>query len=224
MNKLKQSAFKLRRQKKSYGEISQRLSIPKSTLSYWFKTDSESSRIKKILIKRAQKKAVGRLRKMALVHKEKWEKIHLSYRKKAGQEFPVLISQPFFGPGLMLYWGEGDKKLRNGIVRVANTDYRMLKIFIAFLIKACQIRSEKIRVWLLLYPDLNEKRCKEYWSRMLNVPKKQFVKSQYILGREKRRKVDYGVCTVQVYSRELKEKIIEWINLYSEKLEQAGIV
>ncbi len=224
MNKLKKSAFKLRKQAKSYGEISRQLGIPKSTLSYWFKTDSESSHIKKILIKKAQKKAAGRLREMAFAHKEKWEKIHLFYRKQANREFPMLVSQPFFGPGLMLYWGEGDKKLRNGIVRIANTDYRMLKIFIAFLINSCRTQPKKIRVWLLLYPDLDEKKCKKYWSRMLNVPKKQFVKSQYILGRERKRKVDYGVCTVQVYSRELKEKIIEWIDLYSKRLEKAGIV
>ncbi|MBM3205671.1 hypothetical protein FJZ41_02380 [Candidatus Shapirobacteria bacterium] len=162
---------------------------------------------------------------MALAHKEKWHKIHLDYRNQADQEFPKLISQTFFGPGLMIYWGEGDKRLKNGIIRVANTDHRLLKVFIAFLIDSCKIRLEKIRLWLLLYPDLNEKRCKQYWSKMLNIPQKQFVKSQYIFGREKKKKVDYGVCSVQVYSRELKEKIIEWINLYyNEKLKQAGIV
>lgn len=114
--------------------------------------------------------------------------------------------------------------MKNGIVRISNIDHRLLKIFAAFLRNCCRVDPKKIRLWLLLYPDLNEEKCKKYWSKVLDLPQEQFVKSQYILGREKRRKVSYGVCSMQVYSRELKEKIIEWINLYSLKLEQAGIV
>lgn len=224
MHKLKRKAFELRRQNKSYNTINRELGISKSTLSSWFKKDKYSSEVKKTLIKRSQEKAVERLRLMAVGHKEKWRKIHLSHRLLANQEFPELINNPFFIPGLFIYWGEGDKRLKNGIVRIANVDYRLLKVFIAFLRNSCKIELEKIRLWLLLYPDLNEIECKEYWSKSLNVPKKQFVKSQYIIGREKKRKTNYGVCSVQVYSRELKEKIIEWINLSSQRLEQAGMV
>ncbi|MBI4100296.1 hypothetical protein HY439_00980 [Candidatus Microgenomates bacterium] len=223
-NKLKKKAFTLRKKQRSYNTISRELGIPKSTLSNWFKADVYSSRVKKVLIKRAQEKAIEKLKLMAQANKEKWRRIHLNYRNQATQEFPKLFSMPLFGPGLMIYWGEGDKRLKNGIVRISNIDYRLLKIFIAFLRVCCQIQLGKIRLWLLLYPDLNEKICKEYWSKILGVSQEQFVKSQYILGREKKRKVDHGVCSIQVYSRELKEKIIEWINLYNQALERAGIV
>lgn len=224
MNKLREKAFELRKQEISYNEINRRLGIPKSTLSSWFKTDKDSSCVKKILIKKAQKKAIKKLKLMALTNKEKWQKIHLSYRKQAFLDFPKLITEQFFIPGLLIYWGEGDKKLENGIVRIANIDYRMLKVFISFLVYPCQTRLEKIRIWLLLYPDLDERKCKDYWSKMLGISQNQFIKSQYISGREKKKKVGYGVCSVQVYSRELKEKITEWINLYSKTLDQAGIV
>ena len=52
-----------------------------------------------------------------------------------------------------------------------------------------------------------------------------FVKPYFIKGREKKKRVNYGICSVQVYSRELKEKILEWIDLYSVKLvKKAGMI
>ena len=225
MNKLKNEASELRKQEKSYNEINKLLGVPKSTLSNWFKTDKNSLIVKNKLIKKAQIKSTDKLKLMAAANKKKWQEIHLSYRKQAIFDFPSLIKEQYFLPGLLIYWGEGDKKLENGIVRIANIDYRMIKIFILFIIHSCNIKAEKIRLWLLLYPDLNEGECKNYWSKSLGIPQNQFIKSQYISGREKKKKINYGVCSVQVYSREIKEKIIEWINVYSQRLlENAGIV
>lgn len=59
---------------------------------------------------------------------------------------------------------------------------------------------------------------------MLNITPGQFIKTQYIRGREKVKRVTNGVFSIQVYSRELKEKIIEWISLCSERIGVAGIV
>lgn len=224
MDNLKEKAFELRRQEFSYNEIHRRLGISKGTLSNWFKTDKNSLNVKEILTKNAQVQAVKKLKLMAQANKEKWQKIHISYRKQAFLDFPRLIKEKYFVPGLIIYWGEGDKKLENGIVRIANVDYRMLKVFINFLVYSGKIQLEKIRLWLLLYPDLDEQKCKAYWSNVLGVSQNQFIKSQYIFGRERKKKVNYGVCSVQAYSRELKEKIIEWINLYSRMMDQAGIV
>lgn len=95
-SKLKERAFELRRQRKSYNAISQKLAIPKSTLSGWFKLDPYSSQVKEILIKKARAKAVKKLRLMAQANKEKWQKLHLSYRNQAIQEFSGLISKPLF--------------------------------------------------------------------------------------------------------------------------------
>ncbi len=224
MNSLKEKAYELRKKINSYSEIGKELGVSKSTLSGWFKNDSDSLIVKKILVSRAQEKAGNQLRLMSLANKEKWEKIHLSYRKEAFNAFSVLVLNPFFVPGLLVYWGEGDKVLKNGIVRIANIDYRLLKVFIKFLINSCIIPKEKIKFWMLLYPDLNENICKEYWSKSLDIPQEQFIKTQFIKGREKKKRITNGVCYVQVYSRELKEKIIEWINLYFDKLNNAGII
>lgn len=222
-SKRKSLAFELRKKGNSYHKIEEKLGIAKSTLSSWFRDKDFSSKIKEILIKRAQEKAKKQLRLLSLVHKSKWERIHLGYRNEAKLCFPKLVKHKFFGVGITIYWGEGDKNLKNGIVRVSNTDYRLLRIFTLFLLKTCKIKLEKIKVWLLLYPDLDKKVCINYWSNRLHLSLDHFVKPYCIKGREKTKRVHYGVCSVQVYSRELKEKILEWIDLYSVKLGSAGM-
>lgn len=216
MNNLKEKALNLRKLNKSYSEIHRELGIAKSTLSNWFKSESFSTHIKNQLIKKTRANRIKNLKLMAIANKEKWRKIHENYREKARIDFPKILKEKYFIPGIFIYWGEGDKKLTNSTVRMSNTDERMLKIYIKFLVEVCKISPEKIRVWLLLYPDLNDVDCKYYWSKTLSIPISQFCKSQYILGREKRRKVNNGVCSIEVYSRELKEKILEWIDLYSK--------
>lgn len=216
MNLVKEKAIQLRKKGYSYNKINFVLKIPKSTLSEWFKNEEFSKLIKINLTKISQANAKDNLKKLALANKTKWEKIHLSYRNKAKEEFLSLVKNRLFITGLVIYWGEGDKRLDNGILRIANTDCLMLKVFIKFLEDIINIPKEKIKLWLLLYPDLNESKCKEYWSKELNISKDQFIKSQYIIGKEKNRRVSYGVCYVQIYSREIKEKVLEWINLYAQ--------
>lgn len=223
MNRSKDKAFELRKEGKSYRDIQRVLGTPKSTLSSWFKENRISSQIKVALTRRAQKRAAKLLRLMAAANKERWQQKHLAYRREAQEQFHELLTDPLFPAGICIYWGEGDKRLKNSIVRVSNTDARLLKIFTIFLQRSCGVTRDRLRAWLLLYPDLSEKGCKRHWSTILNIPQPQFIKSHFIVGRAKT-KTKLGICTVQVYSRELKEKIITWIDLYSSWLQRAGIV
>lgn len=225
MNKIKLEALKLRKEYKSYREISLMLGVPKSTLSGWFKNDFQSQEVRASLTQVAQQKAYPKLLLMAQANKAKWQHIHESYREEARNTFKNNMLNPLFGAGLAIYWGEGDKKRRNGIVRVSNIDHRMLQIFVQFLVECCGVDRGKIRMYLLLYPDLNEIDCMQFWSQNLELPLEQFTKTQYIIGRHQKTRLEFGVCSVQVYSRKLKEQIIEWINLYYDELYQsAGMV
>jgi hypothetical protein len=211
-------AIKLRKQKRSYNEISKILGIPKSTLHYWFKKNSWSEKIKKELIKKAQVLARKNLKLMAKANKKKWEEWHHQCQHEAVKEFPAIKDNPLFLAGLMLYWGEGDSKIENSIVRLANIDPEMIRIFSLFLKKICGISKEKIKVSLVLYPDLKEEYCKAFWSKVSDVPLTQFMKSQVIEGRHPTKRLSYGVCTIYHNSRELKEKIFTWIKLYQREL------
>lgn len=207
-------AIVLRKQGKSYNEISKELGIPKSTMGYWFRGNPWSEEIKKKLIKKAQILTIPKLRLMSQANKRKWEMWHEQCRQKAIQEFPLFKNNQLFLAGLMLYWGEGDKVLKNDLVRLANSDPEMIKIFYKFLKNALLLPSEKIFLKLTLYPDLNEKKSKRLWARMLNIPLKQFKNSAFIVGKHPEKRLSYGVCTIEVHSRNLKEKILMWIELY----------
>lgn len=225
MKALQQRALLLRKRKKSYNEIQRLLGVPKSTLSGWLKNQQYSVAITKELTVRAQQQAIRKLRLMAEANRKKWKGIHRAYRQSARNDFLHLAQSHLFTAGVALYWGEGDKQAKNGIVRVSNTDSSLLQVFIRFLLQCCGTPKEKIRIWLLLYPDLKREGCEQYWSAALKIPLHQFTKSHYIVGREKKRRLSYGVCTVQIYSRETKERILEWIELLGHNLQRhAGVV
>ncbi len=215
-------AIKLRKQKKSYNEISKELGIPKSTIHYWFKSLRWSKAIKKELTERAQRLATKQMKAMARANKRRWEAWRKQHREDAKKEFPVLKLNSLFLAGLMLYWGEGDSKMNNYIVRLANTDPEMIKLFSLFLHKTLWVPRNKIKINLILYPDLNEEKCKNFWSRCSGIPKNKFYKTQFIKGRHPTRRLSYGICNVCVSSRALKEKIFTWLKLYQQELKSSA--
>ncbi|OGE62719.1 hypothetical protein A2964_03025 [Candidatus Daviesbacteria bacterium RIFCSPLOWO2_01_FULL_40_27] len=216
MRKDRHLAIQLRRQGKSYNEIYKELCVPKSTLYLWFKNNKCSQDIKRNLIKKTQILARPQLKAMALANKNKWEIWHEKCRRDAAEEFARLKGNQLFIAGLMLYWGEGDKVIKNGIVRLSNSDPAMIKVFHSFLNKVLRVSAEKIVIKLILYPDLEETVHKKFWSKFLNIPLTQFRTSAVITGKHATRRLSYGVCSIEVYSRELKEKIFTWIKLYQE--------
>lgn len=217
-------AIELRKRGVSYNKICKELGIPKSTMHYWFRDLRWSQRIKKELTEKAQRLATKQMKAIAKANKKKWATWRKQHREDAKKAFPLIKSNRLFLAGLMLYWGEGDSKIENGCVRLANTNPEMIKIFTRFLQKVCQIPKEKIKASMVLYPDLNEEICKKFWSKVSNLPFSQFRKTQVIKGRHPTRKLSFGICTVYVNSRELKEKIFVWLKLYQRELKlNAGV-
>ena len=96
---------------------------------------------------------------------------------------------------------------------MSNVDPEMIKIFIIFLVKICKVDDAKIKLWLLLYLDLKEKDCKRYWQEKLNIKDEQFGKTQYIMGRHKIKRLNWGVGNMYTTNRVLKEKLLTWIEL-----------
>jgi len=132
-------------------------------------------------------------------------------------EFPSFKKSPLFVSGLMLYWGEGDKNMKNGVVKLVNSEPEMIKISYLFL-KKVGVPENKIYANLLLYPDLLDKPQKRFWSKSTGLPFEKFKKSTYIIGRHPTKRLSYGVCSIAVNSRELKEKIFKWLELCRQGL------
>jgi len=208
MRKDKIRAYELRRQDKSYSEISKALGIPKGTLGGWFKDEEWSKTIRDSLGAKHSLASPAKLAAIIKSNKERWSKKRQEYRDLGESEFKQLQNDPMFLTGVMLYWGEGTKDAKGSQVKLANSDPMMIRIFYAFLKDTIKVPKDKINIWLLLYPDLADDMQKSFWSRATGVPSSQFKKSVYIVGRHPTKRLSYGVCNIYVQSRDIEEKIL----------------
>jgi hypothetical protein len=131
------------------------------------------------------------------------------------QEFEFNKNDPLFMAGLMIYAGEGDKTNRFRI-KLTNSEFYLHLIFIKFLEKFLKIERKNIKFWLLLYPDHDIEKSVGIWSYKLNISKSNFNKSQVIAGKEKIRKLQYGVGNSIISSVILKKKLLKWLEICRE--------
>ncbi|MDO8594675.1 MAG: hypothetical protein Q7R93_04150 [bacterium] len=213
----KQKAFELRRQGKSYKEIRSVLGMSLAILSDWFKNEDWSKKIKSRLVSAASTRNSYKLDLMHKARKKQLDSLYEKAREEAKSEYRTFSSNHLFIAGLMIYWGEGDKlsKYRCGI---ANTEPRMLKVFSRFLQEIAGINPKKIKIWLLLYPDLVDANCKKYWVEACGLPEANFSKSITVQGKSAIRRLNYGVCSMAIYNRYFKEKMLTWLELASKEL------
>lgn len=214
----KEKAFELRKQKKSYRQIAEEVGVSKSTVSYWFRAINWSRDIQDQLTKRAQKISQNRLKHLNNLKKIKYKKLYIQAEQEAKLEFSRIKKDSLFIAGTMIYWGEGDRQFKNGIVRVSNVDSRMLTLFKDFLVKVCGVDKQKIRGHTLIYPDLKSNECIDYWSKSIGLDLKAFYKPAVIKGRHKVNRLPYGVCSIGVNNKYLKKKILTWIDLLADEI------
>lgn len=225
MRKDKQIAIDLRRSGKSYQEISEALAVPKSTLSNWFQGAPWSQETRQQLDILNRKQAKERMSLLAQAAKEERTRLYQARRVEARKIYERWKDDRLFVAGLMLYWGEGDRFLNNGAIRVANTDPYMLRVFHAFLRRFLPDIAHKVSAYLILYPDLINQQCLQYWSEHISVALDKFMKTHYIEGRHPHKRLPYGICTIYVSSRQHKEMMDEWLQLVRQDQSfHAGIV
>lgn len=212
----KQEAFELRRGGKSYKTISRELNIPLGTLAGWFKKEPWSEDIKIRLIQQQTSSSLEHMEKMRVANIRRFEEQRKQYRNEAISEFHKLKKNPLFIAGLMLYWGEGEKQPKSSQVRLGNSDPALVKTFYIFLRDCLKIGEDGIHFWLLLYPDLLEEVQKKFWSTAVGMPLVSFKKSIFIKGKHPSKRMAYGVGTVYVSSRALKERMLKWIDMAND--------
>jgi len=210
----KNKTFDLRKQGKSYKQISDLLKVSKSTVSLWLKNVDWSKDIKERLIEESKITSRKRLTDLNGLRKNRLEDHYAKAEKEATKEFKKLRDDRLFITGINLYWGEGDKVFKNGIVRISNIDEKLLKIFNDFLQMICRVAVDKIRAGILLYPDLDPDECLKFWSENVRISASRFFKSTVIQGKHKEKRSGYGVCIVSVHDKYLKKKMLVWLDLF----------
>ncbi|MFT5037058.1 MAG: hypothetical protein ACI9VM_000632 [Candidatus Azotimanducaceae bacterium] len=205
----KEQAFALRRSGKSYKEIHSSLGMSVSTLSNWFHGQDFSEAIKKSLTNEAIAVSSVRLRKLNKIRGDSLAALYEQAKREAVSELDRYKNDPLFISAIVAYWGEGDK-VTTGLVRLANTDPAMIKLFMLFLTRICKAPPEKIKGALYIYPNLDEYECKRYWSDQTGLV--HFHKTMILPSRHKTKRLPYGTCTVLIANTYLKKKMLVWID------------
>lgn len=118
---------------------------------------------------------------------------------------------------LGLYVSHGNLK-NNTSVKFTNSNPAIIKIFIKFLTVICGVPKEKIKASLIIYPDISVKVARDFWSRFLDITKKQFSKTTVLKSRNgssSKKHSSYGMLTLYVHNSKLLNIIKEWVKEYA---------
>src|SRR3989338_6363392 len=153
-----EQAKELRKRGFTYVEIGKIVDVLISTVFLWFSRETWSKSITEDNQKRAAKENKKRISLLNKARGNQYKKLYTEAERSAVTEFKHYKNNPLFIAGLMLYVGEGDNT-DNHLIRIANAKIDVHRIFIKFAKEYLGVPREKIRFWVLLYPDLVPQKC-----------------------------------------------------------------
>ncbi|MEN9621926.1 MAG: hypothetical protein RLZZ67_360 [Candidatus Parcubacteria bacterium] len=192
--------------------------ISKETLTHLYTSKKLSTALIAKELKQSQRKIDYWITKYNIKKRTISEAIY-ELRNPNGDPFKFTPPQTkedalLYALGLGLYWGEGAKRGKGG-VRLANTDMKLVKIFIRFLQKFFNVDKKRLRFGLQIFDDINPNAALNYWMKQLDVPKEQFYK--VIVSKVRGTgtytyRSEYGVLMVYFNNIKLKALICELID------------
>ncbi len=209
--KLLARAIDLRKKGYSVKEVAKTLEIAQSTSSEWLRDVILSRSAKIRLLKRiklGQFNSAATKRKRKQLLKQRLESRALAVLRK--QKHSSLTDKLSCA---ILYWCEGAKD--DTSLKFTNSDPDVLKSFIYLLRKSFEIDEKKFRPIIHLHPYHNEGIQLEYWSSILKIPTKQFMKSWRKQNTGKRIKRDYQGCvTINYYDSLVAKQLIAYAKAF----------
>ena len=118
---------------------------------------------------------------------------------------------------LGLYLTEGNIKNKNSI-RFSNSNPALVKIFVKFLKVICGVENDRIKMSLIVYPDVSSREIKNYWAKFLDLPVSQFTKTtvlEHRNGKSLKKHSEFGTITIYVHNTKLLGIIKEWAREYA---------
>lgn len=143
-------------------DIAEELGVSKSSASLWCRGIDPGPRPKRRVPRDRPPNKLQRAKTAEI------ERLRLEGLERIGQlsERDLLIA------GTALYAGEGAK--RDGDVRVANSDPRILVLFMTWLRHFWHLDESRLRVRVYLHQGLDLDAANAFWSELLLVPVSQF--------------------------------------------------
>lgn len=217
---LKNRAIAMRRRGASLRDVSARLGIQKSTLSYWFKNVILSKHHQALLKSRTDLSLVTARKAAVRWHNAGKEKRLTLAREAAHMTLGKLSAESLETAELalaLLYLGEGMKK--TSITSLGNSDPLILKFFVKSLRRIYNVPVDKIRCELHIRADQDGDKLRRYWSRMLKLP----LANISGISRDTRTKGKptyphyKGVCIVRCGRVEIQRKLVYIATTFCEQ-------
>ena len=201
-----EKAKRLRLKGKTYIEINRELglSIPKSTLSYWFRNLRLSpSAVERIAF--VSSANLKRGRKTMLENKSRARGVRIKMLHERNQPLYRLFSKDINVRKIVLailYLAEGSKTKRSSIM-FGNSSPSTVKLFVSLLRSCFVIEESKFRATVQCRADQNVAELQKFWSKITRIPAKQFYKAHIdkrSVGKPTKKPNYKGVCRIDYFS------------------------
>lgn len=206
---LKSRATSLRKRGLSIPYIENKLGIPRSTLSGWFKDIKLSTKQRKKLLSNWKNGLASARKKAASWHIEDGNKRRRAIKEEIEKFSSDIKIDKKIGELIMatFYLAEGGKT-ENSFV-IANSNPEILKGIISLQRYLYKIDESKFRCALHLRKDQNEKILKNFWSKILDIPEFKFTKTQFDKRTIKKTYDHYkGVCVIHYFDMALQRRVL----------------
>ncbi|MEK9158061.1 MAG: hypothetical protein AAB638_02670 [Patescibacteria group bacterium] len=229
INQRKNLAMSLRRGGYSYSEIQKFVSVPKATLSYWFRdiklSEAQTKRLEEKQFEAIKNGGATRSKKVA----EEIEKIEQSSIK----DIQEITKRELWLMGIMLYWRErvSDRDLKHG-VKFTSSDPYLIKLFIKWLKEVGQLEDSEITfdIFMPLNRRKDLTRAVEYWAGISGYSQKVFQhayfqkekptkKTKKKVEKRKVSRAEFGLLRIRVKaSSMLARQMVGWIKAIQSKI------
>lgn len=163
-------ARELRAEGWTYTEIAAELSVSKSSVSLWCR-DVEVNEVAwadRVRRNRNQGARPPRPHRLQLAKLAEIERCH----QLGHARFEAIDERELFVAGVALYAGEGNKT--GAAVGFANSDPRMIALFLLWLRTFFEVDESRLRLRLYLHEGLDLDAANSFWSALTKIPLSQF--------------------------------------------------
>lgn len=208
-------AQELRKEGLSYGAIIQQIHVSKDTISRWCRDIELTKDQKRKLL---ENKMFGQ-RKGSIIAADNKRRARLIRTeiifKDAKKELGGLSKRDRFIAGVALYAGEGYKN--DGKGGFSNSDPILIKFMSKWFQEFCHLPLSKLRGSIWIHEGLNGVVAKQFWSKLTNIPEKQFHKTYIAKDKKDSKKIrknihQYGVFAIRFSDSDKQRRIIGWIS------------
>ena len=215
----KNKAIELRKHGLSYKEILEQIPVEKSSLSIWLRNVRLAKKQEQIL---SSKKMAGMRRGWEARHAGRI-RTSIEIKNKAAGEINTISVRELWLMGVAMYWAEGSKEKEynpGSGIRFSNSDPKMLKLFLKWLIEITKTPKEDIYFEIYIHENHRDrvKKISKYWADVINFPidyfNRVYFKRNKTNTNRKNISANYnGLLRIMVKkSSNLNRKIQGWID------------